>query len=145
MRKISVWKRPRILILVLAAAGIFLTFQFFSLKALFYTQKRSSQASYVKENERMENFIEEFNDEDSMRIHPSEAHGVKHLSIVPRGVHIDDMHLYKAVQQGHHKTQKMFRCVKTEVRICNIICTYRIYFDNLIPNFVWLKVGIKPL
>ncbi|XP_061189352.1 glucosidase 2 subunit beta-like [Saccostrea echinata] len=110
--QIFLWKRPRIIVLAVIAAGIFMTFQFFSLEALFYAQKRAAvrSYSYINENERKENLVKEFNNEEVVTVNVKEPNEINHLIKTPRGVHKDDMHLYTVVQQDE---REMFRCVKS--------------------------------
>lgn len=109
----KIWKRPRVLVLIVIAAVIFLTFQFFSLEALFHTQNKAVQVSHLKnEDPGLENVIENFNDEDSVPIILEKSNNNKVDK--PKGVHDDDAHLYKAV---HVKKKEMFRCLETKVKI----------------------------
>lgn len=109
----KIWKRPRVLVLIVIAAVIFLTFQFFSLEALFHTQNKAVQVSHLNNEDRvLENVIENFNDEDSVPIELEKSNNYK--GDRPIGVHDDDAHLYKAV---HVKKKEMFRCLETKVKI----------------------------
>lgn len=109
----KIWKRPRVLVLIVIAAVIFLTFQFFSLEALFHTQNKAVQVSHLNNEDRvLENVIENFNDEDSVPIELEKSNIIKVDK--PVGVHDDDAHLYKAV---HVKKKEMFRCLETKVKI----------------------------
>lgn len=109
----KIWKRPRVLVLIVIAAVIFLTFQFFSLEALFHTQNKAVQVSHLNNEDRvLENVIENFNDEDSVPIELEKSNNNKVDK--PIGVHDDDAHLYKAV---HVKKKEMFRCLETKVKI----------------------------
>lgn len=106
----KIWKRPRVLVLIVIAAVIFLTFQFFSLEALFHTQNKAVQVSHLNnEDHVLENVIENFNDEDSVPIELEKSNNNKVDK--PIGVHDDDAHLYKAV---HVKKKEMFRCLETK-------------------------------
>lgn len=119
----KIWKRPRVLVLIVIAAVIFLTFQFFSLEALFHTQNKAVQVSHLKnEDPGLENVIENFNDEDSVPIELEKSNNIKVDK--PIGVHDDDAHLYKAV---HVKKKEMFRCLETKVKIIMSLFTCTLF------------------
>lgn len=111
MRKNVLWKRPRILLLVVIAAVIFMTFQFFSLEALFHTQTRAVQRTYLHDRDQgQENTIDDdiLLDVDAK----NKPDGKQRLPNIPLGVHTDDAHLYEGVHIGQ---DKMFRCIKSKV------------------------------
>lgn len=111
MRKNVLWKRPRILLFVVIAAVIFMTFQFFSLEALFHTQTRAVQRTYLHVRDQgQENTIDDdiLLDVDAK----NKPDGEQRLPNTPLGVHADDAHLYEGVHIGQ---DNMFRCIKSKV------------------------------
>lgn len=110
----KIWKRPRVLVLIVIAAVIFLTFQFFSLEALFHTQNKAVQVSHLNNEDLvLENMIENFDDENAVPIELEKSNNINKVD-KPIGVHDDDAHLYKSV---HIKQEEMFRCLETKVKI----------------------------